>query len=195
MSLSLHTSSQPLDLETLIQDKEIFEAFLLVLFYDNLLIDNPLIQERLFLFVENYLSIAQSLNTANENDQKKILSSIHIQEKKLDQFFLGYWDAGLYGHPFFRKGEIERFFSEIIHNSEISSAGLCGEGLVYFLREKFIREKENISVCEWSIVIRHMYNSPMFVAEIMKKFQPLSDIKKEVFMKIMEEKYPSFSWT
>jgi len=88
-------SPQSEEFEHLMQDKKVSEAFLLALFYGELLTDNPLVQKRLFLFVEDYLSVATSLATSEVKD----LSSICIQEAELDTFFLDLWNAGLYGNP------------------------------------------------------------------------------------------------
>lgn len=78
--------------ETVLQDKKIFNAFLLAVFYHDLLAENPLVQEKLFLFVQNYPTVAELLNEKNA-EEEAILSSFSFQEKELEKFFLGLWDA------------------------------------------------------------------------------------------------------
>lgn len=124
--------------EQLMQDKELFRSFLLVLFYDDLLFENPLVQEKMFLFVEDYKTIAGSFDKEDAADHSNTLSSIRIQEQEVDDFFLQLWDSGMYGNPFFNEGDMKRFFREIMNNSQVSPVGLCGDDFVYFLRERFM---------------------------------------------------------
>ena len=169
LSLNISSSQQPPEPEILNWDEKMLETFLLTLFYRELLIENPVVQERLFLFVEDYLEIAKSLDTIKPHQRTDILPHIHIREQELDAYFLELWKGGLYGNPFFYKGEITELVIELVHDSEISSMKLCGDNFAFCLRERFAQAKDSIAADEWKIVSKNIFNSSEFVAEVRNK--------------------------
>lgn len=170
------------------RDREAYEAFLLVLFYSDLLAEIPLIQELLFLFVEGYPSLSQRLAKSEGDEYRNILSSLCIEEERLDGFFLKLWDAGVYGYPFFHNRETCRLFTGIVNNSQIPTAHLCRDDFMYFIREKFMQAKNSMSDEDWKTVLAHIYRNPMVVTEIKYRLWSLAKGKRERFMKILKEK-------
>jgi len=161
-------------LDKLMQDTTIFESFLLTLFYREISAYNPLIQKKLFLFVEDFVNVAQSLSTSDICAQKELLLSMRIDKEKLDAFFLELSRQGVYGYPFFRKQETQEFCTEIMNNSLIPSIKLCNNDFDYFLRQEFINREDDISEEDKGSIRKNMYNNPEFITVIREKLQEIA---------------------
>lgn len=178
-----------MDLTELVQDRRIFESFLLVLFYNNLLIENPALDSMLFLFAEGYVGMAGQLALADEPACKKVVSSLRIDETALDGFFLELWHAGVFGDPFFEQKDISRLFSDIAHRpTQLSFDGFCSGNLSYYLREKFLRAKDAMKSDEWENVMKHAFENPVIVHEIRARLWSIAKAKREGLMLNMREK-------
>jgi hypothetical protein len=162
-------------LDKFIQDTTIFESFVLTLFYREISsCYNTLIQEKLFLFVEDFVEVARSLNTSDTHAQKEILLSMRIDKEKLDVFFLELSRQGMYGYPFFRKQEIQEFCTEIVDNSLVSSMKLCNNNFDYFLRQEFMNKEGSMSGEDKVSIQKNMYNNLKFTTIIREKLQEIA---------------------
>lgn len=130
-----------------------------IVFYNNLLKENPLIDPLLFLFVQRYWTLPGEYQKSTKIMREYILDSIPINQAELEDFFGKLWSAGIYD---------------------------CGPNFVYYLEEWRNFEQNNqgkheLSKAVWGLTEEYIQGIRELVPSIKRQLRKIRDEKNIIF--------------